>query len=236
MSLNPVDYSLPDNFENVVRLFPLPNLVLFPGVIQALHIFEPRYRQLMTDSLNSDELITMALVKPGLQSELAVRPDIFPTVCIGKIVTHAKLDDGRFNLLLLGAKRARIIRELDSPTPYRMAEIELCPDYLDLNQADSEQLRERITCDFRNLAQRRPQLDQESIDQLLTDDLPLGQLIDLIGYSCNASPAEQQRLLATPDVGKRGRLLLRLLESQAENCDETESSAQPPFPPDFSLN
>ena len=58
-----VDLTLPHNFENKVRLFPLPNLVLFPGVMQGLHVFEPRYRQLMDDALAADHLITMAVLK-----------------------------------------------------------------------------------------------------------------------------------------------------------------------------
>ena len=106
MSIAEANLELPPNFTGVVKLFPLPNLVLFPGVIQPLHIFEPRYRRLMDDAVNSDQLIAMAKLKSesGLEQH---EPEVHDTICIGKIVTHAELPDGRFNLLLLGAQRRR---------------------------------------------------------------------------------------------------------------------------------
>ncbi len=103
MSIAEANLDLPANFAGIVKVFPLPNLVLFPGVIQPLHIFEPRYRALMRDALDSDQLIGMATLKPGWESSDARRPAIYPTLCVGKIVTHAELPDGRFNLLLCGA-------------------------------------------------------------------------------------------------------------------------------------
>ena len=74
---------LPESFDGHVRLFPLPNLVLFPGVIQALNLFEPRYRQLMADVLDDDQLITMALVKPDPVNLTMPVPEICQTVCVG---------------------------------------------------------------------------------------------------------------------------------------------------------
>ena len=112
MTLN-VDLNLPKDFDNEVRLFPLPELVLFPGVMQGLHIFEPRYREMMEDAIQSDSLITMASLKPEAAHKFSLdEPPIFETVCIGKIVTHSQTNDGRYNLLLVGAKRARIIRQI----------------------------------------------------------------------------------------------------------------------------
>ena len=123
MSLAEANLSLPDNFTGVVRLFPLPNLVLFPGVIQPLHIFEPRYRKLMQDALAGDELIAMALLKPKWEANVLDTPAVHSTLCVGKIVTHARLKDGRYNLLILGARRAEIVREIPTEQPYRMAEV-----------------------------------------------------------------------------------------------------------------
>ncbi len=237
MSLNKADLSLPEDFQNIVRLFPLPNLVLFPGVIQALHIFEPRYRAMIADALASDELITMALIKPGLQSELSETPEICDVVCVGKIVTHAELEDGRFNLLLLGAKRAKVVRELDDrDTPYRMAEVELCCDHLDCSEDESTALRVAIMAEFRQLMNRHPELDEESLEQLLNENLPLGQLIDLIGYSCNAKPMDQQQLLGALDIRRRAQIALSMLKQQNSSVGQLVESSSHRFPPDFSLN
>ncbi len=235
MAPNKVDLSLPNDFDNVVRLFPLPNLVLFPGVIQALQFFEPRYRSMMSDCLSADELITMAFIQPGWDAEIAERPEICPTVCIGKIVTHARLEDGRYNLLLMGAKRARIVREMDYEIPYRMAEIELCVEVSNLSSDESTQLREKVIGQFRAFAARRPQLDEETVDQLLGEALPLGQLIDLVCYSSGAKPIEQQRVLAETDIRKRADLVLSILKKQNDATSSSEQSSAG-FPPDFSLN
>src|SRR5262245_23493857 len=107
---------LPVDFAGTARLFPLPNLVLFPHVGQPLHIFEPRYRQLMTDALDADRLIAMALLRPGWEDEYHKKPPIHDTVCIGRIHNEERLADGRFNLLLQGLCRARIREEIKSPT------------------------------------------------------------------------------------------------------------------------
>ncbi len=236
MSLNNVDLTLPDDFDNLVKLFPLPNLVLFPGVIQALHIFEARYREMMADALASDELIAMALVEPGIESQFSDEPSLFRTVCIGKIVTHARLDDGRYNLLLMGAKRARILREVDCQAAYRMAEIEVCDDYLACNQERAAKLNQEIIRQFRALAAKRPQIDEESLEQLLREDLPLGQLVDLISYSSGMQPTDQQKVLDATDVCQRAEIMLSILQKQAERTHHEFEQVQLDFPPDFSLN
>ena len=95
---------LPPGFSNIVRLFPLSNVVLFPGVVQTLHLFEPRYRSLMADALSADELITMAYQMPEGQSSIVERPAISDTVCVGKILSHTELEDGCYNLFYMLAR------------------------------------------------------------------------------------------------------------------------------------
>ena len=235
MSFDQVNLSLPDSFDNVVRLFPLPNLVLFPGVIQALHLFEPRYRQLISDAMEADELISMALVQPGQQADAAERPVLCETICIGKIVTHAKLHDGRYNLLLLGVQRAKIVRELEFGTPYRMAEVEIVNETFRCSYAESQRLRGKVVTLFKQLVSRRPQLDEESLEQLLSQKLPLGQLLDLIAYSSGVDPGCQQAVLEERDVSRRAEIVLAMLEeqilSQLPGCESSQR-----FPPGFSLN
>ena len=82
------EHSLPEDFGNVVRLFPLPNVVLFPGIVQALQLFEPRYKALAEDALESDQLITMALIDSQWKTHQSDVPSIAKTVCIGKILSH----------------------------------------------------------------------------------------------------------------------------------------------------
>jgi Lon protease-like protein len=233
MSSNQADHSLPDGFANVVRLFPLPNPVLFPGVVQALHLFEPRYRELMVDAMATDELITTAFIQPDWASEVDESPEISQTVCIGKILSHTQLEDGRYNLFLVGNKRAKIVKEISTETPYRMAKVEILEEP---NDGSSEvSLRLQIVNEFRGLARLRPSWNHEALDQFLDDDLPFSQLVDMICYSCGASPGEQQRVLETVELGERGRIVLELLKAQVLSKQETESAGQD-FPPGFSVN
>ncbi len=94
----------PDDFSGRVRLFPLPNLVLFPHVVQPLHIFEPRYCEMLADSMASDRLIAMALLEPGWEAQYHNKPPIASVVCIGKVVTHTPTADHRHNILLAGLR------------------------------------------------------------------------------------------------------------------------------------
>src|SRR2546421_10426257 len=91
-----------------IPLFPLPNVVLFPNVFLPLHIFEPRYREMVADALQGDRIVGMVLLQPGYESDYEGRPGVFPTGCAG-VITHAeKLPDGRYNIVLRGVEKFRI--------------------------------------------------------------------------------------------------------------------------------
>src|SRR5438876_12325122 len=101
--------TVPSSFDGSVRLFPLPNLVLFPQAMEPLHIFEPRYRQMTADALATDRLIAMVLLKSGPEEEGEERPALHSVACLGKIVADQRLEDGRYNILLDGFSRLRIL-------------------------------------------------------------------------------------------------------------------------------
>src|SRR5262245_22052835 len=122
------DLSLPQNFNGTARLFPLPNLVLFPGVVQGLHMFEPRYRQMTADALTEDRLIALVLLRPGWEANYASRPAVHPTACLGRIETDQRLEDGRYNLQLRGLSRVRIVQEIETGKLYRSARVEVLED------------------------------------------------------------------------------------------------------------
>lgn len=111
-----------------ISIFPLPGVVFFPGTLLPLHIFEPRYRALVQDALAGERLIGMALVAPDLTGpdSLAENPSVRAIGGAGRIVDHERLADGRFNIVLEGAFRFRILRE-EAPGPYRIALVEEAP-------------------------------------------------------------------------------------------------------------
>ena len=234
MSIAEANLELPSNFTGVVKLFPLPNLVLFPGVIQPLHIFEQRYRKMIQDAINSDQIIAMACVKDADAAADQENPEIHQTICVGKIVTHAELPDGRFNLLLLGAKRAKVIRELPSNLPYRLADVKLLqPTQSEASQTYDGPIRRKAISLFEQLLEVDKQLDNESVAQLLNDELPFGLLLDLLTFSSGATLKDQQKVLETTDVLGRANIVIEILQSRLANKQQEQSKR---FPPRFSYN
>jgi hypothetical protein len=105
-------------------IFPLPSVVLFPGVRLPLHVFEPRYRRMTADSLESERVIGMTLLRSPIQSDQGRSP-VYEVGCAGRISQCAALPDGRYNLILDGELRFRIRAEVDQATPYRIVEADL---------------------------------------------------------------------------------------------------------------
>src|SRR5262245_26804387 len=94
-----------------IPIFPLPSVVLFPNVFLPLHIFEPRYRQMVNDALSGDRVIGMVLLKPGYEAEYDGKPPVYHIGCSGLITHVERLEDGRFNLILRGLGKFTIIGE-----------------------------------------------------------------------------------------------------------------------------
>src|SRR2546422_4939875 len=97
--------------SDLLPLFPLPNVVLFPNVFLPLHIFEPRYREMTADALASDRVIGMVLLKPGWEHDYDGRPPVYPLGCSGVITHFERLGDGRYNIIIRGVERFRIAEE-----------------------------------------------------------------------------------------------------------------------------
>src|SRR5438128_12227278 len=103
--------------SDLLPLFPLPNVVLFPNVFLPLHIFEARYREMVADAVASDRLIGMVLLRPGWERNYEGRPAVYPIGCSG-VMTHVeRLGAGRYTLVLRGLERFRIVNE-DHARPY----------------------------------------------------------------------------------------------------------------------
>jgi Lon protease-like protein len=220
------------DFGGTVRLFPLPNLVLYPCVVQPLHIFEPRYRQLMADALAGDRLMALALLQPGWEEDYDKRPPIHPVVCIGRIFQEQQLSDGRYNLLLHGVARARVVEELPSTKPYRRARVEVLADVpvpsASLEKALREELGQRMTA---WLAAQSVAADQ--LEKLLHSGLPLGTLCDVFAFALPIDVGVKQELLEEVDAERRTRRLLAQLETRPPDPDQPGLRK---FPPEFSVN
>jgi Lon protease-like protein len=214
-----------------VRLFPLPNLVLFPQVVQPLHIFEPRYRQMTADALADDRLIAMALLQPGWEANYDGRPGIYPVVCLGRIAAEQRLDDGRFNLLLRGLARVRIVEEVADDRLYRSATVEAVAETAEVGAATEQVLRHRLTQGVRPWFAAQAEA-QEQLQRLLDNELPLGVLCDVLAFTLPLPAAGKQALLEEVDVAARVRGLLEQLAALGGDSDDDDRK----FPPEFSAN
>jgi uncharacterized protein len=223
-----------DHFSGRSRLFPLPNLVLFPHVMQPLHIFEKRYREMLEDALATDRLVTMALLAAGWEKDYEGRPPLRSMACLGRITTHFRLADGTYNVLLLGMRRARIVRELEPKHLFREAQLELCDDFYPPQESPRHSILERkIRAALAEILPRMPEV-HEQLDQLLENDIPLGMLTDVLGYTLDINLHEKQALLEETNVYERAEMLLGHLSTMtgASACEKIADR----FPPLFSSN
>jgi uncharacterized protein len=224
-----------EQFSGKVRLFPLPNLVLFPHVMQPLHIFEPRYREMLEDAIAGDRLVAMALLAPGWERDYEGRPPLYPIACLGRITTYFRLADGTYNVLLMGLRRVKLLYEMVSDRRFREARVEIREDlYPPQELEDYDSLHDRLHKAFLHILPFLPEA-QEQLDQLADTDVSLGMLTDIISYMLDIDLGKKQSLLTEIDVYRRADLLLKYLEAATE-AFEGESSDFNPFPPLFSDN
>jgi Lon protease-like protein len=227
------DLSALMDFGGIARLFPLPNLVLFPHVVQPLHIFEPRYRQMTADALAGDRLIALALLQPGWEANYAGRPRIYPVACLSRIAGEQRLEDGRYNLLVRGLARVRLSDELASAKLYRSAQAELLADDPGPGPATERRLRRQLARQVSASLGKQPEA-RDQIRKLLKGGCPLGIACDILAFALALDVHRKQELLETLDIELRTRRLLGFLKGY--QADAPSVPVERRFPPDFSQN
>jgi Lon protease-like protein len=195
----------------LLPLFPLPNVVLFPNVFLPLHIFEARYRQMVDDALEGDRIIGMVLLRPGHEAEYERRPPVYGVGCAG-LMTHAeRLGDGRFNIVLRGLERFRILdEEPASPaTLYRRAVIAPLAEPA-ITAAD------RLRAERQKLeALLMPLLSGTPGGRGLPANMADEDLINALSQYLALDPIEKQALLERDGPLARCQSLAELLEMRA---------------------
>jgi Lon protease-like protein len=212
----------------VARLFPLPNLVLFPGVTQGLHIFEPRYRQMTADALAGDRLLATVLLQPGHEAEYEGQPPIYQMACLGKITESKQLENGRYNLQLQGLARVQIESEITEELLYRRARVRVLTDGALADRSTERQVRS----DLQEIIEAWCSSDSavgEAFQKLIMSDVALGLVCDVIAYALPLELGWKQELLEAADVEARATKLLAYLRT-------VRVEQRPVFPPAFSDN
>jgi Lon protease-like protein len=197
-----------------LAIFPLSNVVLFPGVQAPLHVFEPRYRQLMEHVLAGSRCIGMVAVPPEHARDMAGDPPVYPIGCAGSIAWAQRLPDGRFNLVLTGSHRYRILAEPPRPSQrlYRVVETERLDDpFPPATRPRAAELRRQILDRLRQLAQQGGTGQAQSIRDELFAGVDDAIFANSLCQGLAFEPAEKQGLLEAPDIACRLERLEGLL-------------------------
>lgn len=185
---------------SVAPLFPLPGYHLYPGRIEGLHVFEPRYRRLVEDLLDRRGWLVLVSIEEGHEGEARGAPPVYPVGTLAEIVHHRRLEDGRFLLSIAGLSRVRL-HEVPSDAPYRQVAFEPQPD-VPPPPAEAAQLSDLLRAALKERGQAFGELPA---------DLPTGALADLLISTLALPVGRAQHLFEIPSVAARARAALEAL-------------------------
>lgn len=201
-----------------ISIFPVAGAILFPGMQLPLHIFEPRYKALISDAMARDRMIGMVQPRQNLQPKPNAQPKvsdkgqdrptaIFDIGCLGRIGEFEALDDGRYNIILEGLQRFTIQRELDVATEFRQVEADIWEED-ELGEALSSVERASLEIESRRFADAQGYaVDWNSVSQL--DDY---SLVNAIAQIAPFDAAAKQALLEARGLPARSELIIQLMQ------------------------
>jgi Lon protease-like protein len=197
--------------EFLLPLFPLPNLVFFPNTRLPLHVFEPRYRQMVADALEGDNRFGIVLLRPGWETDYFGAPAIYQCGTLGTIEQAVPLEDGRYNILLRGDIRFRVVDEV-SRAPYRTARVIAQPE-AQRTVGEAYAQREWLAELSRQYLTYLP--DQTAVPEI--DTVSLDALTNALVMSLNLDVEEKQRLLEIDDLIARAERIGQELQTRIES-------------------
>jgi Lon protease-like protein len=204
-----------------LRVFPLPGTVLFPGTVIPLHIFEPRYFQMINDAMGSDEIIAITMIQPGHDPDGS--PPVCPIACLGKIVHSEALPENKFNILLHGIQRVRLVEEVTASTNYRRFRSELIakPNEDALQEAVDELTRlQSCVLSLQSLVQES---DAQLAEVLRSTPDPV-QLADILSAVLINEPLARQDVLETVELKGRLTKLIDVMTEVMVNVTESQTA------------
>jgi Lon protease-like protein len=197
---------------SIIPIFPLPNVVLFPNVFLPLHIFEPRYQQMINDALSGERMIGMVLLQPGFEEDYEAAPPVYQVGCAG-LVTHVeRLAEGKFNIVLRGLERFRIVGEQPPSTNVLYRRALIAP----LTEPSMPERPEQLKAERQKLeAMLAPLFSGTLAVRGLPQQMPDDELINALAQYLELDPIEKQALLERDGALARCRSLVELLEMKA---------------------
>jgi uncharacterized protein len=202
---------LSDRVLSALPIFPLPDVVLFPDATLPLHVFEPRYRTLTRDVLRGDRVIAMARLKPGFEPDYDGRPPVFELCGVGRVVKDVQQPDGRYNLVLRGVARVRIVEELEPERPYRMVRAELVEDGFTNDPELVPIWKTKLGSLWEKLGPHLPE-SLRDLRELTADARTASAYADALAAAVVADPNEAQQIFEELDPAERLRLLVERVQ------------------------
>ncbi len=204
------------DFPETIAIFPLPNVVLFPEVDLPLHIFEPRYREMVRDAMDGDRLIGMVLLKGDRREDPSGGAAVYPVGCVGRIEKFEQLEDGRSNLVLRGKRRFEISDEVAGKA-YRRAHVRWAP--IPSTETD-ETIREQLRVCVVGLLERAGKQGPEQIWERLPDEW--SKLVNLLAFGLPLKEVEKMALLECTGCGARAERMIEILEFRLAEHDSRQ--------------
>jgi len=211
--------------EDIISVFPLPNVVFFPQTNLPLHIFEPRYSQMIRETQENHQLIGMFLLRPGWHDDYYGNPPIYSVGCAGELAYVESLADQRYNIVLRGLYRARALETVQE-YPYRKVRVQILPETLSESPKLIRQMQMSLLADVAKLMS-----DLENIDS----SLEFSQIVNSIASSLDLDVDLKMELLQKDDVFVRARLLQKLLRKRV-SMNEWARKFSPLRPDDPTVN
>ena len=223
----PMSETIQVNFGRPTPLFPLPDTVLLPHALLPLHIFEPRYRQMISHCLNGPGLLAVATFDSSAvnqDEEDVVR--LRSAVCVGHIIQHDTLPDGRYNLILHGVCRAKITHVLEPEGDRRYRLARLAPiEPIDQQPDPMPEVRQEIRTLLTGPRLKRLRGIETLLQWIDQDDVPTHALLELIGFALVRDTELRYQLLAEADPQRRAGMItheLKYLDTLVHRAEQQD--------------
>jgi Lon protease-like protein len=201
------------SFSGQVPIFPLPNVVFFPGTKLPLHIFEPRYRQMLLDVHRGEGLMSVVLLDRSrkLEPGEAKNPPVYQIAGLGRLTRVERLPNGFFNVDLFGLSRVRILEEIESEKPYRIARVKTVRDEpSEVAEARCEEILQRAFDAFNKVLRKYSQFPGEFLTRFR--GLPVGMLLDVLAHHVPCDSQKKQAFLEETEPLRRCDKIIETLE------------------------
>jgi len=197
-----------------IPVFPLPDVVFFPGTVLPLHVFETRYRRMVKDALAADGTIAVALLRPGWEQKYQGNPEYFPIATAGRMEDIESTPDGRYYFKLVGSVRVRL-GEVVRDAPYRLVRAEEIPEPA-VAESDPSIRRAKLDLFASQVYLVRELTGDEHPRLVLDERMPFAAAVNGACASLPSEPQVRQSLLELDDLIERQRRAARILDEILE--------------------